>query len=97
MERYQTFSRPNHDFGTTKLSHLLLVYKVGDLATAVENNGIDGFDRFGRWKHFDPGSAEVVRVLEGLAAQYEWECGADDPSVSERSPSETQEALWQGE
>jgi hypothetical protein len=40
------------------------------LASAIEQHGIYTWDRFGRFGHFKPGSAEADDVLDVLALQY---------------------------
>jgi hypothetical protein len=55
--------------------------KIETLASAIEEYGIQGWDRFGRFKRFNPKEKELygddalryARVLDVLAAQYAWD------------------------
>jgi len=40
---------------------------AGEIATEIETNGIYGWDRFERFRHFDKDSDEVKKVLDALA------------------------------
>lgn len=44
---------------------------IGDLATAVEADGVWGWDRYGRYMRFPPASPEAAIVLDALAAEYQ--------------------------
>lgn len=44
---------------------------VGSLATEVEDSGVHGWDRFGRFKRFAPEDGEALRVLDRLALHYD--------------------------
>jgi hypothetical protein len=44
-------------------------YTVAQLATAIEINGVHGWDRFGRYEQFSPKAAASQYALDGLA-QY---------------------------
>ena len=73
-------------------------HSIGDLATAIENHGIYGVDRFGRFRHFKLGSPEFSSALNGLEHQMAWECSQQVPGAPmEQSPADLCEALWQGE
>ncbi|MFD0666107.1 hypothetical protein ACT80S_00160 [Ramlibacter sp. MAHUQ-53] len=60
------------------LAHWLTVGRVTEatLASAIEQHGIWGFDRFGRFKHFAPAkdpqkqAQELGEVFDALAANY---------------------------
>jgi hypothetical protein len=65
------------------LTTLARNHSVGDLASAIEDHGIVGWDRYGRQRHFEKGSPEALAALNGLAEQYTWE---GDPSHNELSP-----------
>jgi hypothetical protein len=54
------------------LGDLLFVLHMrpGVLATAIEEHGIYTWDRFGRFAHYRPGSPEVSRALDHLAAVH---------------------------
>lgn len=54
---------------------------TGTLATAIEKDGIDGWDRYGRMKHYAPDSAEAQEALDLLADQaaYTGEPGVQSP------------------
>ena len=54
------------------LTSLLRNHTEGDLATAILNDGIVGWDRYGRQVHFAKDSAEAKMALDGLAEQYAW-------------------------
>ena len=57
---------------------------VGALATAIEKHGIQGWDRFGRFCAFKPGSREVSDALECLSD----EVAAESEPVFCQYPSE---------
>lgn len=42
---------------------------TGTLATAIETGGIDGWDRYGRFRSLKSDSAEAKEALDLLAAQ----------------------------
>lgn len=68
--------------------------KISILATAIEKHGIQGWDRFGRFKAFTKDSAgddalRYTKVLDALAAQHEW----DEAPANYRSPIEEAEAF----
>lgn len=56
------------------------------LAPLVEQFGVNGWDRFGRFVVFAPGSEEAARVLDSLAAYYRWRyCGDPQPELLDRT------------
>lgn len=66
---------------------------VGTLASAIEQQGVYTWDRFGRFGKAN--SSDIERALSLLAAQYRWEADVeasfrDDP----RSPLEQSEGDW---
>lgn len=62
--------------------------EVSVLATAIEQQGVYGFDRFGRFKHAAGTSSEAARALDALAAQYKTSA---DPEV----PYALDTAAWE--
>lgn len=48
----------------------LRVHSPAELATAIAQNGIYGFDRYGRFGERDPKSEEAQRALDALAEAY---------------------------
>ncbi len=62
------------------LGDLLLrsTVRVGVLATAIEQHGIYSWDRYGRFKHFGPGSIEAGAALDVLAKYFDALCDADE-------------------
>lgn len=62
-------------------------YSPAVLATAIEQDGIYGWDRFGRYKLFSKVNAEAIAALDQLAQQYLWSSGHDN-QPEDRSPVE---------
>lgn len=54
---------------------------AGQIATEIETNGIYGWDRFQRFKHFEPQSQEALEALDllasGVAHNERLECEGD--------------------
>lgn len=48
---------------------------LGELATAIEESGIYGWDIYGRFKHFAPDSEQGKQVLETIAEEFAWRTG----------------------
>lgn len=44
--------------------------KVGTLATAIEKHGVQGWDRFGRFREFAAGTDDARAALDALAEQF---------------------------
>lgn len=61
--------------GVRTLFALLWQYSAGALASAIEQHGIHGVDRFGRPRYFAPGDSGASEALDALAEDYatmEW-------------------------
>lgn len=58
----------------------------GQIATEIETNGIQGWDRFGRFKSFPPDSTEANQVLDSLASGLENNARVDQGEYLERWP-----------
>lgn len=58
------------DFVALARLHFDAGVSIGALATAIENDGVCGWDRFGRYKRFDKDSQEAGVPLDRLALQY---------------------------
>jgi hypothetical protein len=67
-------------------------HSTGVLATAIEKNGVQGWDRYGRFGTFTKKTPEYQAALELIArqAQFEW-CSLFQKGRTERSPAE---ASW---
>lgn len=68
-------------------------HEIGALATAIENHGVHGTDRFGRERHFSNDEEEAKLVLAGLAEQFRWEC-CGNPDA-ELSPADRSDEAWE--
>ncbi len=91
------------DVELVTLQHLLKDHAVGDLATAIEIDGIWGWDRYGRQKKFTDKDPYVEIALDGLASQCQWETSVErgeyrdsDPYMG-YSPADFCSAQWQGD
>jgi len=68
---------------------------VGELATAIEAEGIYTWDRFGRYRKYTTGSVEVGRCLNFLANEFELRTsGLRISEVSENVEDELEEFGW---
>ena len=47
--------------------------KVSQLADAIETSGLQGWDRFGRFRSFEPDKEECKNALAFLASQHDWD------------------------
>lgn len=63
---------------------------VGVLATAIETHGIQGFDRFGRFRSWPPDSDGAKRALELLAIQWAHPDGYDEMSPADHDQGDTE-------
>jgi hypothetical protein len=61
------------------------------VATAVEQHGVQGWDRFGRFRTFKPGSPEACAVLGVLAAEVAYR---DRPAGHAQSPLDDAVGRW---
>jgi len=55
---------------------------TGILATAIEQHGIQGWDRYDRFVDFKPDSSEAHLALDLLAAQAAWSRDESDDTPS---------------
>lgn len=91
MDEQPVFKALWHLIGREKIA-------IGILATAIEEKGVQGWDRFGRFKTFkadssDPEIAEKYnKVLDTLAEQHEWDQDPQ-PDYDSRSPMEEADAF----
>lgn len=53
--------------------HQVALSAPSAIATAIENHGIWGWDRFGRFKFFAPDSVEAQKALDMVAIEYEYQ------------------------
>ena len=60
----------------------------GEIATEIETNGIYGWDRFRRFKHFLPTSVEALEALDLLASgvAYNEDLESEGDQIKERWP-----------
>jgi hypothetical protein len=59
---------------------------IAQLATAIEKEGIQGWDRYGRYKVFKKDDREFTLALDFLAGQYEWQSNVDNCQSHAPSP-----------
>jgi hypothetical protein len=62
---------------------------VGALATAIEVDGIWGWDRYLRFTQFKAGSPEALAALDALAEQAAYEVRDEQGAAAAMSPSES--------
>lgn len=64
---------------------------LGVLATAIEQDGIHGWDQYGRFKLFPTGGPECKEALEAIAKQFSWRVDSSYPA--ELSPLDSAEGF----
>jgi hypothetical protein len=69
--------------------------RVSTLAEAIERHGVQGWDRYGRFKTFKPSDPEAKNGLDFLARQYEWNCNGGNCQEDSCSPSDDYEGEGQ--
>jgi hypothetical protein len=60
--------------------------RISTLATAIERHGIQGWDRYGRFKTFKAEQPEAQAALDALATQLAWDWNLDNCQSSDQSP-----------
>jgi hypothetical protein len=56
---------------------------IATLASAIEAHGLQGWDRFGRFRIFDPKSPECDKALNALAEEHAWRLDHEEPGSHE--------------
>lgn len=65
--------------------------ELGTLASAIEQGGIHGWDKYGRFQLFSKNSPESQEALEAIANQFAWEVDSSYPP--ELSPLDSVEGF----
>lgn len=76
----------DNDFISLAWLHFEQRIGIGALATAIENHGVWGWDRFERWRRFDKDSEEQRTALNRLARQCELNAQSE-PAAPDLDPT----------